>query len=350
MGSSRVSIIIVNWNGIAFLPTCLDSLQRQTFQDFEVIIVDNGSTDGSVELLKNHYPWVNLVELADNTGFSGGNNEGLKHASGEYIVVMNNDTEAEPDWLERFVAAAAANPDAGQVACRICSMHDHDLIDSLGHGVCADGMTRGRHRLQRWSEIKGQFKSVDEIFFGTACVSLYRREAIDQVGFFDEEMFAFAEDSDLGMRLRWGGWRAVIATDAVVYHKYSGTGGVFSPFKLYLVERNHYWVATKNFPLSMLLMIPLYTLIRYVVQLKVVLSGKGSGGEFATSGSKIPIIMAIIKGTCDALLGLPLMFGKRREIMRMSRISAAEMKGLLRRARISYHELLDAGDPSNDKF
>lgn len=341
MANKRVSIIIVNWNGISFLPTCLESLNRQTFRDFETIVVDNGSNDGSIDLLKSCYPWVNLVELADNTGFSGGNNQGLEHAGGEYIVVMNNDTEAEPDWLERLVAAADANPDAGQVACRICSMHDHDLIDSLGHGVCPDGMTRGRFRLQRWSEVKGQFKTVDEIFFGTACVSLYRRAAIDRVGFFDDDMFAFAEDSDLGMRLRWEGWRAVIATDAVVYHKYSGTGGVFSPFKLCLVERNHYWVAIKNFPLSMLLLVPFYTVVRYLVQLKVVLKGEGSGGEFAASGSKMSIVKALLKGTWGALMGMPLMLAKRRDIMRKARIDSKEMEALMKKYRMSFYELLD---------
>ncbi|NVN98374.1 MAG: glycosyltransferase family 2 protein [Geobacteraceae bacterium] len=341
MANKIVSIIIVNWNGISFLPTCIESLKKQTYRDFEVVVVDNGSNDGSVILLKSDYPWVKLVVLPVNSGFSGGNNEGLKHANGEYIVVMNNDAEAEPDWLERLVAAADANPDAGQVACRICSMHDHDMIDSLGHGVCADGMTRGRYRLQRWSEVKGRFKAADEIFFGTACVSLYRRVAIDQVGFFDDDMFAFAEDSDLGMRLRWGGWRAVIATDAVVYHKYSGTGGAFSPFKLYLVERNHYWVAVKNFPFPMLLLVPFYSFVRYLVQLKVVLNGEGSGGEFAASDSKLPIVRAIVKGTWDALLGLPLMILKRRGIMKNARISSKEMQALMKKYRMSFYELLD---------
>jgi len=343
MGSPRVSILIVNWNGSRYLPTCLAALQQQTFRDFETILVDNGSSDGSLELLQQSYPWVTVIALATNTGFSGGNNEGLRHAAGDYIVVLNNDTEAAPDWLAELVAVADAHPDAGQVACRICSMDDHDRIDSLGHGVCPDGMTRGRYRLQKWSAVRGGFRTVDEIFFGTACVSLYRRVALAQVGFYDDDMFAFAEDSDLGLRLRWGGWQAVIATEAVVYHKYSGTGGVFSPFKLYLVERNHYWVAVKNFPLSMLLLVPFYTVIRYLVQVQVVLSGKGSGGEFAASGSKWPIVRALLQGTRDALLGLPLMLAKRRGIMKNARSSSAEMRALFRKYRMTFHELLDNG-------
>jgi GT2 family glycosyltransferase len=341
--SPKVSILIVNWNGIAYLPTCLDSLAGQSYRNFEAIVVDNGSEDGSVELLQKEYPWVKLVKLSSNRGFSGGNNEGLKHTAGEYIVLLNNDTEAEQSWLEELVAAADANPDAGQVGCRICSMADHDLIDSLGHGVCPDGMTRGRYRLRRWSKIKGRFSRVEEMLFGTACVSLYRRSALNQVGFFDDDMFAFAEDSDLGLRLRWGGWRSVIATDAVVYHRYSGTGGVFSPFKLYLVERNHYWVALKNFPLSMLLLVPFYTGIRYLAQVQAVLSGKGSGGEFASSGSKWSIFRALLKGTLDAMMGIPIMLAKRRDVMKNARITPKEMRALMKKYRMTFHELLDNG-------
>ncbi len=341
MSLPRVSIIIVNWNGREHLPVCLDSLQQQTFRDFETILVDNGSTDGSLELIRERYPWVRLIELPTNSGFSGGNNEGLRHASGEYIVVLNNDTETEPGWLAELVRVADANPRAGQVGCRICAMDDHDRIDSLGHGVCADGMTRGRYRLRRWTEIRGEFSPVQEMFFGTACVSLYRRAALEEAGFYDDDMFAIGEDSDLGLRLRWYGWDALLATDAVVYHKYSATSGVFSPFKLYLVERNHYWVAVKNFPLGMLLLVPWHTIVRYLVQVRVVLSGSGSGGEFAASGARGALVRALVKGTWDALAGMPAMWRKRRRIMAEARRSPAEMTRLYRQYRMTFRELLD---------
>jgi len=337
----RVSIIIVNWNGIEHLPACFASLQSQTYTDFETILVDNGSIDGSRELVQADYPWVKLIELSENTGFATGNNIGLQHASGEYIVVLNNDTAAESDWLAELVRVADAHPEAGQVGCRICSFDDHDLIDSLGHGVCRDGMSRGRYRLARWSQV--EMAAVEEIFFGTACVSLYRRQALEQVGFFDDDIFAYAEDTDLGLRLRWGGWQALLATDAVVYHKYSGTGGVFSPFKLYLVERNHYWVAVKNFPLRMLLLVPFFTVIRYLEQARVVLAGEGSGGEFLSSQSRGAILKALLKGTWDGIRGMPRMLGKRRQIMRSARCSSTEMRRLYEKYRLSFRELLDNG-------
>ena len=179
------------------------------------------------------------------------------------------------------------------------------------------------------------------MFFGTACVSLYRRTALDEAGFFDDDMFAFAEDTDLGLRLRWYGWRALLATNAVVYHKYSATGGAFSPFKLYLVERNHYWVALKNFPLSMLLLVPFHTLVRYLVQVRVVLAGEGSGGEFAGSSSKMAIMAALLKGIVAALGGMPQMLAKRRLIMKNARISSKEMQSLFKEYRMTFAELLD---------
>lgn len=335
----RVSIIIVNWNGLEHLETCLESLKAQTFREFEVVLVDNGSADGSQQFIKARYPWVKLVELRENTGFATGNNVGLAHASGEYIVALNNDTRAEANWLETVVRVADDNPHVGMVGSRICSFDDPDLIDSLGHGVCRDGMSRGRFRLRRYSTIRMQ--EVEEILFPSACVALYRRAMLDQTGFFDDDFFAYAEDTDLGLRGRLAGWDALLATGAVVYHKYSKTGGVFSPFKIYLVERNHYWVALKNFPLPLLLLVPFFTVVRYLVQLWVVLSARGSGGEFLGSGSKPALIRAILRGTWDALVGAPRMLRKRARIMEGRTISGAEMVRLLRKYRMGFRELLD---------
>lgn len=336
-----VSIIIVNWNGSRHLPECLDSLAAQTFRDFEVIVVDNGSSDGSVVLLQRVYPWVKLVELDRNTGFATGNNNGLVHASGDYIVTLNNDTLADPQWLSILVSVAEANPDAGMIGSRICSHSDRDCIDSLGFGVCRDGMSRGMFRQQKFSSL--QLSRVEEVLLPSACVALYRRSMLDKTGFFDDDFFAYAEDTDLGLRCRLAGWNAIVATDAVVYHKYSMTGGSFSPLKLYLVERNHYWVAIKTFPLGMLLQVPFFTLIRYVAQGRAILSGRGSGKEFNASGSRWMLVAALAKGTWDALLGVPKMIAKRRTIMEGRQIDSREMNILLHRYRLSFSDLLDKG-------
>ncbi|MDW7710824.1 MAG: glycosyltransferase family 2 protein [Deferrisomatales bacterium] len=337
--SPRVSVVILNWNGVAHLPTCLDALVAQTLCEFEVVLVDNGSRDGSLELLRSDYPWVRVVALAANTGFATGNNRGFAKARGDYIVTLNNDTRVEPDWLDTLVKVADARPRAGMVASRVCSFSDPDVIDSIGMGICRDGMSRGRFRNRLWSGLA--MREVEEILFPSACAALYKRAMIAETGFFDDDFFAYAEDVDLGLRGRLAGWEAVAATKAVVRHRYSQTCGSLSPFKLYLVERNHYWVGVKNLPLGTLLAVPFFTLVRYLEQARSVVASRGTGGEFLASGSRGAAIRAIGKGTIDAIAGLPRMLRKRRQIMRGRQISDSEMGRLLESYQLSFRELLD---------
>ncbi|HEY3309666.1 MAG TPA: glycosyltransferase family 2 protein [Desulfuromonadaceae bacterium] len=332
------SVIIVNWNGVRFLQECLESLFNQTFQDFELIIVDNASTDGSVEFIAG-YPRVKLVSLALNTGFAAGNNIGFQNASGEYIVILNNDTCAEPDWLEKLVKVADANPGVGMIGCRTCVYGDKDTIDTIGGSICRDGMSRGGYRLRSFSELG--LEAVEEGLYPSGCAALYKRAMLNETGFFDDDFFAYAEDTDLGLRGQLAGWKTLIVTNAIVHHKYSGTGGAFSPLKLYLVERNHYWVAIKNFPLPLLALLPFWTCVRYAIQFFVVLSGRGSGAEFRSSTFPAECIFALTRATRDALIGLPRQWQKRRRIYRRRRIGSFEMMRLIRRFRLSFLELLD---------
>ncbi|WP_136516122.1 glycosyltransferase family 2 protein [Geomonas edaphica] len=337
----RVSIIIVNWNGLIHLPECLDSLATQTFKDFEVIVVDNGSSDGSLDYLEGR-PEVRLVKLSENAGFADGNNTALPFARGAYLVTLNNDTKAEPDWLEKLVAVADAHPEAGMVGCRILSYREPEVVDSLGMAVCLDGMSRGDNRGRRFAEVAPA--ADPEILFPSACVALYRRAMIDEIGFFDGDFFAYCEDTDLGLRGRLAGWRAVLARDAIVYHKYSMTGGALSPFKLYLVERNHFYAVLKNFPFPLILLLPVATLMRYFTQARVVVGAKGTGGEFLVSGSKKECVLAVLRGVCDAVAALPKLLAKRADVMRHRKVGTMEMLRLLRRHRLTFHELLDAGE------
>ena len=340
MADPRVSIIVVNWNGREYLPACLDSLREQTFSDFETIVVDNGSHDGSLELLQDSYPWVRVVALPTNTGFSGGNNAGYQAARGAYIVTLNNDTRVEREWLAELLAPADTHADIGMVSSRVCSWDDPDLIDSLGVAICADGMSRGSRRLARFSELR--LEKTEEILLPSACAALYRRTMLDETGFFDDDFFAYCEDTDLGLRGRLAGWRAVLARDAVVLHRYSKSGGAFSPFKLYLVERNHYWAALKTFPSSMLLALPYWTLVRYLVQARLVLGGRGAGAQFRESSSG-GLAGALLKAVRDMFLGLPGAWRKRRELKKIQRLSPGEMRRLLKSYKLTFRELLDAG-------
>lgn len=335
----RVSIIIVNWNGRMHLDDCLESLGRQSFRDFETVLVDNGSKDGSAAYVRERFPFVKVVELPENVGFAAGNNAGLSHSAGEYLVTLNNDTACEPGWLAELVAVADAHPRAGMVGCRILSFSEPDRIDSLGMRICRDGMSRGAHRLENYSTLT--LDKVEPILFPSACVALYRRAMVDEIGFFDEEFFAYCEDTDLGLRGRVAGWEALLARDAVVYHKYSLTAGTFSPLKLYLVERNHYWAALKSFPLPLLALLPFFTILRYLTQAAVVLSGSGAGEEFRTSGSRRACVLALLRGMLDAALGVPRQMKKRKAFARTARVGSLEMRRLLASYRLGYRELLD---------
>lgn len=337
-GLPTVSIIIVNWNGCHHLADCLDSLSSQSYRDFEVILVDNGSIDGSVEFVQAQYPWVGVIPLRENTGFAHGNNVGLENSRGRYVVTLNNDTRVAADWLFSLVKVADAHPEAGMIGSRICSFSDPDNVDSLGVLICRDGMSRGAYRQRSFASLG--LEGVMEILLPSACAALYRREMLEQVGFFDEDFFAYCEDTDLGLRCRLAGWNALLALDAVVLHKYSGTSGAFSVLKIYLAERNHYWVTVKIFPWSRLLLLPLVTAQRFLLQTWGVLTGRGTGGEFVECGSKAAVVGAIIRATFAALHGLPAAWGKRRGIRRRTALSQRQLGILLDKYRLSFRVLL----------
>ena len=219
-----VSVVIVNWNGLRFLDGCLSSLFNQSYQDFEVIMIDNGSADGSVEFVKSNFPRTVIIENKENLGFSAANNQGIKVARGKYIATQNNDTVADKNWLSNLVNLAESSESrVGMWAPKILSIKEPSKIDSVGGLIIyKDGIARGRGR---GKEDKGQFDKVEEILFPSACSALYRKDMLDEVGYFDEDFFAYGEDTDLGLRGRLAGWKAFSAPNAIVYHHYSGSTG-----------------------------------------------------------------------------------------------------------------------------
>lgn len=246
-GFPLVSIVIANWNGRSWLSHCLSSLARQTFTDFEVIVVDNGSSDDSVAWLLAHWPDVRLVRLKLNLGFAAANNLGIRAARGRFIVTLNNDTLAEPDWLAQMVTAVST-PDIGMVAAKILVWNDPAMLDSTGIEVDLAGMA--------WNRGDGQPADTvfaAEVFGPNAAAALYRREMLEQIGLFDEDFFAYYEDVDLAWRARRAGWRCVYAAEAQIRHWHSATGGQNKPFKAYLLGRNRVWCLVKNYPWPALL-------------------------------------------------------------------------------------------------
>jgi len=329
----RVSVILVNYNGERLLADCLNSLETQTFRDFEVVFVDNGSHDRSVAVARELCPGLKLVALPGNAGFAGGNNAGLRAAAGEYIVALNNDTRCDPHFLQELVRVADAYPEAGSVAPKILNFFERTRIDSVGGLLLGpDGIAIGRGRN---TVDGGQFDGLGEILMPSGCAALYRRALLDAVGFFDDRFFAYCEDSDLGLRAIWAGWKAWSAPGAVVYHKYSASSGSYSAFKLRLVERNRLWLALRNFTPAMLLALGFYTGWRYALMAWALLRGSGKG-QAAKSEGVAMLLWGFLRGMFEGMWGAPgILFGRPKR-----KISAGAFKALVRANRASQREII----------
>jgi GT2 family glycosyltransferase len=321
-----VSIVIVNWNGKRFLKGCLESVFAHGYNNIEVIFVDNGSTDGSVEFVREYFPQTVVLEIKENLGFAAGNNLGIEVARGEFIATLNNDTELADGFIEKLVEAAEGSGQrVGMWAPKILSMEERDIIDSVGGLlIYPDGLAKGRGRLEK--DI-GQYDGERDILMPSACAALYRKEMLEEIGLFDEDFFAYCEDTDLGLRARLSGWKAVSVPEAVIYHYYSATGGRYTPTKAYLVERNHFWVAIKNLPPLNLLVSPFYTLWRYLVQLYGIITRSGAGGRFTEEFSSLKLLFMVLKAYGGAIWGLPKMLSKRRMIQSTRKVSAEDVRG-----------------------
>jgi GT2 family glycosyltransferase len=337
MAKPLVSVIVLNWNGREYLGECLKSLRGQTFPDFEVIVVDNGSTDGSIEYMESQFPrFARILRNAENRGFSGGNNQGIKAARGQYIALLNNDAQADQDWLQELVKAAQADPRAGMLASKIYLQDRPRIIDNVGHLIFRDGLNRGRGRLE---EDRGQFNEKEEVLFPSGCAALYRREVLEEIGLFDEDFFAYGDDTDIGLKGRLAGWKCLYIPQAVVYHRYSQSSGSYSPLKAFYVERNRVWIAIKYFPLSMLLKSPVYTLWRFLLQGYGALTGRGAAGKFSREYSRWQLLRILVKAYISAIQGLPKMWKKRNEMKKLTRVSNEEIRGWFTRFGISGREI-----------
>lgn len=335
--SPLISVIIVNFNGERYIGDCLASLDVQIFRDFEVVVVDNGSTDNSVDIVEKDFPWVRVIPLSSNSGFAAGNNVGIEGSSSPFIATLNNDTIVDKGWLGALHEAAQTDKTVGMAASKILLGKEGRELDSAGMLLYPDGMTRQRGH---GSEDKGQFDRMEEVLFPSACAALYRREMLEEVGYFDADFFSYCEDADLGLRARLAGWKAVLAPGAVVRHLYSGTGGRYSEFKAYHVERNHFWVLMKVLPLSYILLFPFYTSWRYIVQLYGLISGRGSVARFAEGEGTLRLIRVVCRAYLGAFAALPEMLKKRKDIWNSRRLPVREYVRLLKKHRISAGELM----------
>ncbi|MBI1353001.1 MAG: glycosyltransferase [Acidobacteria bacterium] len=330
-----VSVVVVNWNRLDLLEACLASLRQQTWQDFETVVVDNGSTDGSADWVARERPDVVLIRNTENRGFCGANNQGIQAARGTFVALLNNDAEAEPRWLEALLAAAGQAPDIGMVASKIVSYDDPNVIDKVGHLIYPDGQNRGRGS---GAIDRGQFDRIEEVAWPDGAGALYRKEMLDEIGLFDEDFFAYADDAELGLRGRLAGWRCLYTPHAVVRHRLGSTLGRHSQRRLFLIERNRIWLVAKLFPKRLWPAAPLFAALRVSASALAALRGRGEAGKARAQLSTWGLIQCLIRANAAALWGLPGMLAKRKRVVR--RLSGAEAARLLRTFRISLAELI----------
>jgi GT2 family glycosyltransferase len=316
-------VIVVNWNRCGLLRACLLSLQAQTFLDFELIVVDNGSTDGSLEVLREaSFDRIQTIENAENRGFCAANNQGIQTAQGRFIALLNNDAEAEPRWLEQLLSAIENAPGVGMAASKILTWEDRGVIDKAGHLIYPDGQNRGRGTGE---PDRGQYDQLEETAWPDGCAALYRRELLDQIGGFDEDFFAYADDAELGLRARIAGWRCLYVPTAVVYHHTGSTLGRYSPERLFLIERNRIWLAAKLFPLSLLALNPVYFAIRLAATALFAARGRGEIAHASSRLGGLGLIKCLIRAQVAALAGLPAMLRKRRLLRRRRAVTSARI-------------------------
>nr|PZN18147.1 MAG: glycosyltransferase family 2 protein [Chloroflexota bacterium] len=247
-----IDIIIPNYNGAELLPTCLDALRAQTRHDFCVVVVDDGSTDGSRELLARRYPAVQVIALPRNRGLAAAVNLGIEATGGEYVVLLNNDTEAHPRWLEYLIGALERYPSYAFAASKLMLFDRRDYIHSAGDYYRPDGVPGNRGV---WQRDRGQFDAVEEVFGPCAGAAAYRRSALEALAedgrVFDEDLVMYCEDVDLNLRARRRGFRTIYEPRAVVYHRLSATGG--GALASYYCGRNFLLVWAKNMPSRLVL-------------------------------------------------------------------------------------------------
>ena len=309
-----ISVIVPNWNGSRYLAGCLASLRSQRYRQFEVLVVDNGSTDGSDRMVPERFPEFRLVSLDSNRGFAAAVNEGIRRSKGELVALLNNDAEAEEGWLERLAEASVVHPEAGFFACKILLYDRRDVIHSAGDFYTKDGVPGNRGV---WQRDEGQFDREEYVPAACGGASGWRRDLLEDVRLFDESLFMYCEDVDLSLRAQLRGHRCLYLPGARVYHRLSATGG--GETASFYCGRNFITVAVKNLP-SEVLRRNWAALIRTQARFAV-----HSIWHFREKAAR-----ARLRGQIAGALQIPKRLGQRRALQEARRVPESYLLSLLR--------------------
>lgn len=302
-----ISVIVVNYNGKHLLRDCLESLFEQSFRNIEVILVDNASRDGSLEYVREAFPLVKIIPLAQNIGFAGANNEGLRHAAGDYIMLLNNDVKVEKDCLQNLCRAMEADQGIGIGATKMI-VADRGVIDSAG-----DGISTALRGFKRGEGLSVNLYNEQEFVFGAcAGAAMYRRTMIEDIGFLDEDFFLIYEDTDLNLRAQLADWKVLYVPSAIVFHKVRSTIKEMSTKAIYYSLRNSEFVRMKNVPAAVFLIcFPSYLL--------------GNLVEFLYFAVKYRKFSLYVRAKWDAIRLCPRMMRKRRILMKQKRVRNGQL-------------------------
>jgi len=335
MTSAKASAVVVNWNGRDFVLEAVESLLRQDFPSLEVVVVDNASTDGSDARIDERFRGrVRLLRNDRNLGWGAANNTAIRATSAPYVILLNSDARAEPAFARELIAAAEHDARVGMVAAKVLEHERPGVIDTVGHSLYADGLNRGRGRLE---EDRGQYDGEREALFPSGAAALYRRTMLEEIGLFDESFFLYGDDAELGLRARLAGWRCALAPRAVARHRYSASAGAYSSLKAFHVERNRVWLLLKLLPWSWIAASPAYTALRLALQAWGGLTGRGAAGRLAAERSLLHLVGVTLRAWASAAIGAPRMLAARRRVVR--RLHPQQLHTLLSEYQLGAREI-----------
>lgn len=339
----ETAVVIANWNGKKYLKDCFESLLAQTYRNFKIVFVDNGSTDGSVDFVRENFPETEIIRLEKNTGFSKGYNIGMEKAlhdkNIEYVIVLNNDTKLHEKFIENMIDCSRRHPDAGSVQPKVLNFFEPEKIDCAGILLSIDGVATNRG----YGEKDGKkYDEETELFGATGAASLFTRKALEKTKlsegeYFDNSHFAFYEDVDLAWRLRLVGFKSFYCPKAVVRHVHSATAGKISGFKAYYLNRNRFFTLIKNYPLCRLAVIFLFfTPIRYIFLLFRVIMKKGRKGAEFSGQSKGAVAKEILRAWGSVVANISDLVKKRHAIQKNKKVSRREIAGWFRKYGVKF--------------
>jgi len=330
----RVTVAIPTLAADRELDACLESLARQTLRDFEVIVIDNSGA-GLARCAESR--GARVLDEPCNIGFGAAINAAYQASVAPYLATLNDDAVAHPGWLDALVSAIEKRADVGMCASQV-RLAGEERLDSCGMLLYADGSSKQRGHGRPVADFPVQ----EEVLLPSASAALYRRAMLEETGLFDGDFFLYCEDTDLGLRARWLGWRCLYVPEAVVEHRYSHSAGRASRLKAYYVERNRLSVLAKNFPASMLPWAALAAVGRYAWHFGLMLAGRGRAAHFRREGNAgIRLVWYVVKAHAACMARLPALWRARRAIRRRARVSPAVYRWLLRQHSITARQVAE---------